>query len=285
MKPPDTPDNEIERIDALRRLNVLDTPAEERFDRLTRLAKTHFKVPITLISLVDTNRQWFKSCQGLGASETPRNISFCGHAILTDDILIINDALADPRFSDNPLVTESPFIRFYAGAPLHAPGGERIGTLCIISDKPRDFPSEEQAVLVDMAGIVEAELERTHLLEGQIEAAANRNQLALIEARNSAILNTVIDGIVTINHQGIVQTFNPAAERLFGYRSDEIINKNVKMLMPPPFHESHDSYLRNYLESGNAKIIGIGREVVGRHKNGTTFPMELSVSEMKVERN
>ncbi|MBF0233233.1 MAG: response regulator [Desulfamplus sp.] len=112
---------------------------------------------------------------------------------------------------------------------------------------------------------------------------ATRNRLELSEARTTAILNTVIDGIITINRNGIVETFNPAAQRIFGYRSDEVIGQNVKMLMPTPFHQAHDGYLGNYLTSGNAKIIGIGREVVGLRKNGATFPMDLSVSEMRVE--
>ncbi|SLM31349.1 PAS domain-containing protein (fragment) [Desulfamplus magnetovallimortis] len=283
MQPPPTPENEKERIEALRNLKIIDTPEEERFDRLTRLAKHHFKVPIVLISLVDTNRQWFKSCQGLSVRETPREISFCGHAILTDEPLIIPDALADERFFDNPLVTQAPFIRFYAGAPLHAPEGYRVGTLCLIDNKPRGFSPEEAALLIDIARIVDAELERTHLLKANKEAVENRKRLEMSEARTTAILNTVIDGIVTINHHGIIEVFNPAAQRLFGYQSNEVIGHNVKILMPQPFHGAHDGYLHNYLESGNARIIGIGREVIGRRKDGTTFPMELAVSEMHSE--
>lgn len=158
MKTPEIPSNESRRLAALRSLNVLDTPAEARFDRITRAAQQHFQVSIALVSLVDEERQWFKSRQGLEAIETPRDISFCGHAILSDDIFYIPNALKDPRFADNPLVTGPPNIRFYAGAPLHAPDGKRVGTLCIIDDKPREFSAEELAVLRDLADEVEQEL-------------------------------------------------------------------------------------------------------------------------------
>ncbi len=137
MQIPTIPDNESERLEALRRLQVLDTPVEERFDRLTHLAKDLSKVSIALISLVDSERKWFKSKQGLEVCETPRNISFCGHAILKSNILYIPNALEDSRFADNPLVTGAPHIRFYAGAPLSTLEGYRIGNLCIIDDKPR----------------------------------------------------------------------------------------------------------------------------------------------------
>jgi len=120
MQQPAIPDNETQRLAALHALDVLDTPPEERFDRITRIAARLMDVPICLVTLVDANRQWFKSCIGLDASETPRDISFCGHAILAPEALVIPDAAADPRFADNPLVAGEPRIRFYAGEPLAA---------------------------------------------------------------------------------------------------------------------------------------------------------------------
>lgn len=114
MKSPETPRDEETRLKRLRSLGILDTAPEERFDRLTRLAKRMFGVPIALVSLVDENRQWFKSCVGLEASETPRDVSFCGHAILCNEIFIIADATLDERFADNPLVLNEPKIRFYS---------------------------------------------------------------------------------------------------------------------------------------------------------------------------
>lgn len=152
------PDNEASRLQALRSLNVLDTPEEERFDRLTRMARRMFRVPVALVSLVDENRQWFKSNDGLAVCETPRDISFCGHAIHADDIFLISDALQDPRFADNPLVTGEPHVRFYAGCPLHTADGHKIGTLCILDSVPREFDHEDRIALHDLASVVEDEL-------------------------------------------------------------------------------------------------------------------------------
>jgi GAF domain-containing protein len=129
MIKPNIPENEAERIHALRTLEVLDTSHEERFDRVTRMAKRMFGVSISLVSLIDKDRQWFKSKQGLEVKETPRDISFCAHAINHDGLFIIPDAAADERFYDNPLVTDSPKIRFYAGCPLEIKDGLKIGTL------------------------------------------------------------------------------------------------------------------------------------------------------------
>ncbi|MDT3420481.1 diguanylate cyclase (GGDEF)-like protein [Pseudomonas protegens] len=155
---PSKPNNEALRIQTLRELNVLDTSPEERFDRLTRLAKRLFNVPIALVSLVDADRQWFKSCVGLDVSETSRDISFCGHAILGDQILTVPDAGLDERFHDNPLVVGAPGIRFYAGCPLTVTNGSKLGTLCLIDIKPRDLDDEDRALLRDLARMAEQEL-------------------------------------------------------------------------------------------------------------------------------
>lgn len=158
MQEPAVPDDEAYRLQTLRSLSLLDSSAEERFDRLTRLAKRLFNVPIALVSLVDENRQWFKSCVGLDVAETPRNVSFCGHAILGDEIFYIPNAIEDPRFADNPLVTGPPDIRFYAGCPLRAPNGQKLGTLCIIDREPRRLDDDEMADLRDLARMAEDEI-------------------------------------------------------------------------------------------------------------------------------
>jgi len=158
MQLPTIPENELQRLATLRALNVLDTDAEERFDRITRLTRRIFSLPICVVTLVDAERQWFKSRQGLEVTETPREISFCGHAINQDDIFIVNDALKDPRFSDNPLVTEQPHIRFYAGYPLTIHRQYRVGTLCLIGTEPREFTAEDIETLTDLGEMVEAEL-------------------------------------------------------------------------------------------------------------------------------
>ncbi|CAH0145563.1 sensor domain-containing diguanylate cyclase [Pseudomonas brassicacearum] len=158
MLAPRKPDDEAARLKSLHSLKLLDTAPEERFDRLTRLARRLFDVPIALVSLVDANRQWFKSSAGLDASETPREISFCGHAILQDQILEICDAQQDERFHDNPLVTDKPGIRFYAGHPLGLEDGSKLGTLCLLDTKPRKLNDEERELLRDLARMAEQEM-------------------------------------------------------------------------------------------------------------------------------
>lgn len=582
MQPPPFPDNELLRLSALRECTLLDTPPEERFDRVTRLAQQMFSTPIALISLVDKQRQWFKSCQGLEAQQTGRDVSFCGHAILGTDIFLVEDAREDPRFADNPLVTGPPHIRFYAGAPLRTTEGYRIGTLCIIDDKPRRLSESQQQALRDLADCAEEEINKIELQQekkllkqaqqleiiarvqsqfirqkdrrqafdsllsdilalteseygfigevlrnaagapylktyaitniawddasqsfyeanaprgleffnldtlfgvalttesvvisnspsldprsgglpaghpalsaflgipvhhgGQLVAMlgianrpdgydqklvdflqpllvtlgqlmeASRTQRqhreserrlrSIIEGTNigtwewnvqtgetvfndrwaemvgyslaelapisiqtwmdlahpddlqnsndalqrhfagkldyydiqcrmrhraghwvwvhdrgrvvswtedgkpllmsgthaditdfkraetalrdqaehtQAILDNMVDGIITIDRVGNIDSFNPAAEHIFGYAADEVLGRNVKILMPSPYRDAHDTYLHNYQSSRVARIIGIGREVEGQRKDGSLFPMELTVSEI-----
>jgi GAF domain-containing protein len=158
MHTPDHPANELIRLTTLQSLHILDTPPEERFDRITRIAQRLFNVPIALVSLIDSERQWFKSCQGLEVCETPRNISFCGHAILDNALFVVPDTLLDDRFRDNPLVTGGPKIRFYAGAPLSLGNGVILGTLCVIDRVPRHLTDEDQQLLVDLGQIAQQEL-------------------------------------------------------------------------------------------------------------------------------
>jgi diguanylate cyclase len=153
------PVNEADRLRALERYQVLDTPREESFDRLARMAARVFGVPMALVSLVDQSRQWWKACVGLDGSGTGRDEAFCAHAILSTEPLIVGDALEDPRFRDNPLVTGAPHIRFYAGAPLTSPDGFNLGTICIIDSRPRQLTPDQRATLVDLAQVVLDELE------------------------------------------------------------------------------------------------------------------------------
>ncbi|MGD8312953.1 MAG: GAF domain-containing protein, partial [Gammaproteobacteria bacterium] len=158
MQVPDKPADEARRLATLRALDILDTPHEERFDRLTRLASGLFGVPVALTSLVDENRQWFKSRLGLGLSEVPRGISFCGHTILGDGVLLIPDTALDARFHDNPLVAYEPRIRFYAGCPLSAPDGSRPGTFCLMDRVPREFCEDDLALLRSLGSMAGQEL-------------------------------------------------------------------------------------------------------------------------------
>jgi diguanylate cyclase (GGDEF)-like protein len=158
MKTPARPPDETQRLRTLQSLRVLDTPSDQHFDQITRLAQRLLDVPMALVSLVDSHRQWFKSRQGLDATETPRDVSFCGHTILGDEVMVIEDALLDERFHDNPLVAGEPKIRFYAGYPLRAPNGHKLGTLCVIDREPRRLSAEELDTLIDLGRLTEGQL-------------------------------------------------------------------------------------------------------------------------------
>lgn len=158
MKLAPIPPYDAERVAALRALLILDTPPEERFDRLVAFAAEEFDVPMALVSLLDENRQWFKARVGLDACETSRDISFCGHVLLEPQGLVIEDALLDERFHDNPLVTQAPFIRFYCGLPLALPSGHVAGTLCIIDTKPRHMDKTDLAILASLRDLVVSEM-------------------------------------------------------------------------------------------------------------------------------
>lgn len=536
------PDNESQRLAGLRHYQILDSETEQDFDDLAKLASQLCGTPIALVSLVDANRQWFKAKVGIAATETPRDIAFCAHAIHHTEIFEVPDAAQDSRFADNPLVTTDPHIRFYAGVPLINSQGYALGTLCVIDrvpkqltdaqkdmlrilgrqaitriklrrqasalehalaqqdhsarqlhishdwltsaqalahignwdwdlrtghhawsdelfrifgyepqaitptsntirdavhpdDRPIMYPLIESALSANRTYEVECRIFRPSgdlriilcrgmvhrdtdgkptLLAGTIQDITERkqqaasldeanrrlqlatttggigvweyairdNQLvwddqmrrlygygpenfpgayeawtqrlhpedraqaeqalqdaiagrrpfdtefrlllpdniirhvkatALVvhdaqgtpdrmigvnydvtaskqaenalreqESRLRAIVDYAVDGIITINERGLIESFNPAAERLFGYAAAEMIGQNVKRLMPDPYQSEHDGYLAHYRQTGQAKIIGSGREVVGRRKDGSIFPLELGVSELRL---
>jgi len=181
MIAPATPENESERLASLRSLGLVDTPPEERFDSVTRLATTIFHLPISYISLVDETTQFLKSRMGLDFCESSRETSFCGHAILETEPLIIADTLKDERFADNPQVTGAPFARFYAGLPLRGPGGYNIGTLCLMDTKPREFGEEELTILKQLGAIAERELHLGDVIRMQEDLLKTKD--ALLESQ------------------------------------------------------------------------------------------------------
>ncbi|TVP87684.1 MAG: EAL domain-containing protein [Pseudomonadaceae bacterium] len=523
MSPAPPPKDEALRLHALRKTGLLDSAPEVRFDRITRLAAQFFRVETCLVSLVDSERQWFKSRVGLQVDETHRDHSFCAHTILGDHILEIPDARNDPRFADNPLVTGPPHIRFYAGAPLITRSGYRLGSLCLIDPAPRQLSSLQHAALRDFADCIEHEIEtvqqadmqrrlnatmartnamlstlpdmvfvvnrehrfvacnehpdllmptheilgktpaevlpsllaeqlnqhikqafttnqlinsefflaehnqyfeaRLHILdreeililvrnitqekrdaerlhnsENLLKAVIDANSIgtwqldlqteemlvnnkwasligydleelgqvtydtwkqrvhpddlaycldiidqhahgdiplyeanlriqhkdghwiwinsrgrittftadgqpetmlgthfdisAQVQTENSlqeqsqhmeVIVEHMLDGIISINGDGTIQSFNPAAEQIFGYSYPEVLGKNVNILMPEPHRSHHDSYIHNYMGSGLGGIIGKGRELEGLHKDGHRFPIEIGIAEVKQE--
>ena len=219
------PDNEDQRISSLHSLQILDTLSEERFERITRIAQRLFDVPITSITLVDTNRQWFKSCIGLTITETSRDISFCAHAILNDDVLVIPDARTDPRFADNPLVTGEPYIRFYAGQPLKDRNGYKLGTLCLIDRRPRRMSDADVKALRDLAHWAENELNTIELSQALILQRKAEEAIQKSEARFRAIYQEAAIGIALVDMDGRLLESNPAMQEILGYRGEELRGK------------------------------------------------------------
>lgn len=236
MITPEVPANEAERLHALRTLQILDTSHEERFDRVTRMARRMFGVEISLVSLVDEDRQWFKSRQGLDASETSRDESFCAHAINHDGLFIIPNAVEDERFFDNPLVTAAPNIRFYAGYPLKLRQGVNVGTLCLIDSKPKHLDEEDKQLLNDLGAMIEQEIRSIQLatLDELTLISNRRGFLTLAEhshrvCRRKKMLVSVI--LFDLNK------FKPVNDN-FGHHEGDFALKQFADVMRSVFRES-----------------------------------------------
>jgi PAS domain S-box-containing protein len=229
MQSPEKPENEALRLQALQDTQLLFSAAEPRFDRITRLAQRIFGVDIALISLIADDFQWFKSRQGLDVTQTSREVSFCGHAILHEDIFEVPDAAKDERFSDNPLVVDAPHIRFYAGAPLRADQGHegeglKVGTLCLIHSRPRILSVEDHQTLRDLADLVELEIRQARL-----EAQLARAELA--ERRLASVIEGTNIGTWEWNVQTGETVFNERWAEIAGYTLDELSPVNIDTWM------------------------------------------------------
>ena len=271
------PDNEHERLARLYSLQILDTSSEPAFDRLAELAADLLEVPIALVSLLDAERQWFKAKVGLSLCQTARDISFCQHAVLASEPLLVEDARLDPRFADSPLVRGEPHIRFYAGIPLKPDGQHVLGTLCVIDRQPRRLSARQLRQLQALAGQVEELLKlQRHRLLFDHESLRSQQRAA----RYDAIVRGAAAGIVRIDSQGRIVEINDFALQLLGYPRAELLGQNVSRLMPMRWAAEHDQYLRNYLHSGEPRIIGKGRRVEALHRDGHSIPVHLAVSQV-----
>jgi sigma-B regulation protein RsbU (phosphoserine phosphatase) len=191
------PPDEQERLEALYALRLLDTPQEDRFDAVTQLAAKVFDVPIAFVSLIDRDRQWFKSKVGFDLCESSREYSFCAHAILQDQPLVIPDTLDDVRFAGNPFVTAPPALRFYAGQPLRAAGGQKVGTLCLADVAPREFAPEQRALLGQLGAMVERELRTSDLIDAQSELLLVQRELLSTQRRLQAELRAAAEYVAS----------------------------------------------------------------------------------------
>jgi adenylate cyclase len=187
---PALPLDEADRQKALDDLKLIDSPQEERFDRIVQLTQLLFQVPIAYISLIDKDRQWFKSKVGIEANQTSRDISFCGHAILEDKAMVVPDALQDYRFAANPMVLGEPFIRFYAGQPLRGPSGHKVGTLCLADREAREFREHELKLLAQLGKLVEREFTLLDKIQMQIETLKAK---AALEIKSRELEKAVSD--------------------------------------------------------------------------------------------
>ncbi|MGP2705846.1 PAS domain S-box protein, partial [Serratia marcescens] len=230
MLEPCFPENEAERLSVLNSLNVLDSNSVEKLDRITRLAAKYFGVTIALVSLIDRDRQWFLSRYGLDARETPRNISFCGHAILQREALVVPDTANDPRFFDNPLVIGGPRIGFYVGQPLLSLDGLPLGTLCIIDSHPQPFSPEQLADLHDFAAVVEEYLQS---IERHVYTENLKSDLQRTEALFEQTFAQAAVGMALVSLQGYWLRVNPRICEMLHYSERELMDRTFQDITYP----------------------------------------------------
>lgn len=263
------PDNEQARLAALATYQQLDTLPEENFDRLAGLAARLFDVPIVLVSLVASDRQFFKAQIGFCATETSREISFCAHTIMQDEILVILDAATDPRFATNPLVLGPPFMRFYAGKPLVTPTGEKIGTVCLIDSQPHEtFTRSERQNLTDITALVMERMEMRRL-ESLRSASLSRFK---------KIAETSPDAIICSNAEGNITFWNRSAERLFGYTAEEVLNRSSRVIVPESWLRIYEDEIERLRHGQQLALADKTIELSALRKDGSEFPAEFSLS-------
>lgn len=270
------PPNENERLNVLHALNLLDTPPEEVFDRITRLVARVLDVPIALVSLVDTDRQWFKSRVGLDAIETPRELAFCAHAIVQTSPMIVPDATLDERFADNALVTSNPNIRFYAGVPLRSVSGLSIGTLCAIDSKPRKLNADEINILIDLAAVISKEVQmREAMILSQATSELAKKAVETIEARFRTVFERAGVGIALVAPDGGWLRVNDALCQIVGYSQDELVKLTFQDITHPDDLDS-DLYLLRQLIDDEIDRYQLEKRYIT--KSGNTIWIQLIVT-------
>ncbi|MEH6403627.1 MAG: ATP-binding protein, partial [Sneathiella sp.] len=269
------PEFEDQRLVALQYLDVLDTGPDEGFDRLSRLVRAHFDVPIVLVGFIDEERQWFKSKLGFDRTEIPRETSLCAQTILGDEVVYIPDASVVSDLCGNPLVEGDPNIKFYASVPLAVDGGQKVGTLCMIDTVAREMTGLQLEEFCDFGTCFEQQLIRRRL-------QSDADFLVSQTSRLNTLLETVADGIVTIDDKGQIESLNTIAAHIFGYEPYEILGENFNKLMPDLGHGGWSEYTNLFFNDNWMARSGEDDELFGRRKNGSLFPMDFSVREMEI---
>ncbi|KQQ19567.1 hypothetical protein ASF56_21785 [Methylobacterium sp. Leaf122] len=264
--------NEVERLKVLHDLEVFGSPPEPQYDAICRTTQALFGVPIALASLVGETEQRFKGRCGLEASRTPREVSFCTHTILSDEVLVVEDAAQDERFSANPLVTGEPHIRFYAGAPLVLSPGIHLGSLCIIDRTPRSFSPEQQEQLRDLAQTVVSQL---RLSKAEQAARAGEACLRESEANYRLLADNSTDLIVRCTPDGTRLYVSPAAKRLLGYEPEELVGTKSLDFVHPEDVADFGLVLSAVGRGCSERAVSQQRY---RHKNGSWLWVETSFS-------
>lgn len=274
MPTPPIPADEELRLESLHMIEDLGFGSGERFERVVRLAARLLGTPMAFLSLVGRERVQLMARVGLSVADLPRADAFCPWVVVADEPLVVPDASKDPRFVSSPLVVGETGVRFYAGCPVAGPDGSRLGALAVLDRVPRDVASSDLTTLADLA----------HCAGDLFCSGPTDQALALFqesEARRRAVLDSIVDGAITINEDGLMEAFNSGAERIFGWRADDAIGRDVGILMPEPERSRHPSCIARYLQTGIAKVVGKTREVTALRKDGSTFPMELSVTHVR----
>lgn len=268
---PPTPSNESSRLAALLRFELLDTPAEAMFDNITALAAQICETPIALISLVDAERQWFKSRQGLDARETPRELAFCAHAINGETLFEVENALLDPRFRDNPLVTGAPDIRFYAGMPLADSEGRNLGTLCVIDRQPRQLSVQQKGALKLLAQ------QAINLFELRLQTRQQQEQAAL----HKAILSSVGTAVLITDMAGVIRQASPGVLPLLGYEVDALVGQSLGLVLPDEERQLQPDPVRPSFNCGSEQASL--HELRARHRKGQRIPVLFSLAPIAMD--
>ncbi|PSN20381.1 hypothetical protein C7271_02555, partial [filamentous cyanobacterium CCP5] len=263
------PTNENQRLAALHEYGVLDTDAEPAFDGLTDLAAYICQTPIALISLIDSQRQWFKAKVGLDLSETPRDQSFCTYTVCQPGTLIVPDARQDQRFANNPLVISEPHICFYAGTPLITPEGYAIGTLCVIDAVPRVLSQKQQESLETLAQQVVDQLELRQAVSALQEAVREKK-------RTGQALENAVEGISQLDGEGRYVTVNPAYGEMVGYSLGEMVGLDWRQTVHPEDIADVETAYQQMLQVGKAEA-----EVRGVRKDGSLFYKQVVLVQVR----